>query len=457
MASSKWPRSLSILLLLILIFQVYNVYLNQIRSQSTLPCESLRLRGGAAVGVQKPTTFLGGNKEERRKGVVQSHSLLSSERDSSAVSPTSHRDRVAEKGKKDGVAISNPKSEILGDNESPSPVKLLKEIKEGEGSQSVLPIEDAVSKSPYPPSPSSASEIFRSPAPSTRAMEEKDSPHLTSSKMAVLVLSSRDAFATRTAIRETWGSGHDNVYFVVGRACPIPPELRKKWTCDPKHGPIKDNRSLKRWKAQVRAVDGKISEEAKMFGDMLIVEDIDVYRHLPHKLKSAYAWAVQKTKVEWFCKIDMDSVVRVDTLEHYLTTSYDSIGHTVIAAGFNRNSGVPRRGKWAEYPEYKATKYPPWPNGAGHVITRSIASYITKNKKKLFNAQGEDVSLGIWLDGSPFKNEIQWKKSRHFIPHSGNCRDKNAWVIGHSISAQKMRSCFKHMDEASHIAGKAKL
>ena len=39
------------------------------------------------------------------------------------------------------------------------------------------------------------------------------------------------------------------------------------------------------------------------------------YRHLPHKLKSAYVWAVKHTGADWFVKVDMDSIIRVDTLQ----------------------------------------------------------------------------------------------------------------------------------------------
>ena len=60
-------------------------------------------------------------------------------------------------------------------------------------------------------------------------------------------------------------------------------------------------------------------------------------------------------------------------------------------------------GKWAEFPEFTASVYPPWPNGAVHVVSRPIAQYIADNRERLFNAQGEDVAIGIWLDRSPFK------------------------------------------------------
>jgi beta-1,3-N-acetylgalactosaminyltransferase 2 len=277
-------------------------------------------------------------------------------------------------------------------------------------------------------------------------------PHVTSSKLAILALSRRDAFEERAAIRQTWGNGHDNVYFIVGRSCPIPPTFRKPWTCEAKNTSIENSDIQWRWSLQAQAIDKKILEEGQKYGDMLLVDDIDVYRHLPHKLKSAYAWAAQHTDVEWFCKIDVDSFIRVSTLEHYLRTNYDSKSYTIIAAGFQERWPVHRGGKNGEYQEFKGVIYPQWPIGSGHIVTRSIAMYVVNNRDKLFNYQGEDVSLGIWLDQSPFKSEIQWSTSGHIISHSGNCYYKSGWIIGESISPQKMRSCYKFMDEAAHLS-----
>ena len=263
--------------------------------------------------------------------------------------------------------------------------------------------------------------------------------------MAVLVLSRRDVFETRQVIRETWANDHTNVFFVLGTCCPIPPSFRKQWTCSQDRVP--SEKEQKTWDAQCQTMDKRLSEEQAGHGDLIRIEEVDVYRHLPHKLKNAYAWAVEHTSAKWFVKIDMDSVVRVDTLEHYLTTTYDASKPVLISAGINKASGVPSGGKWAEFPHINKlyTKYPPWPNGAGHVVSLPIAKYIAMQEDLLF-AQGEDVSLGIWIDRSPLK--VTFKTSKHFIPHSGDCKNKNAWVIGHDITAAKMRDCFKHMDEA---------
>jgi hypothetical protein len=37
--------------------------------------------------------------------------------------------------------------------------------------------------------------------------------------------------------------------------------------------------------------------------------------------------------------------------------------------------------------------------------------YVVENIGKLHEYQGEDTSLGIWLDQSPIKQNVVWKNS----------------------------------------------
>ena len=259
----------------------------------------------------------------------------------------------------------------------------------------------------------------------------------------VTVLSRRSAFETRKIIRETWASGHDNVFFAVGACCPIPPSDRKKWSCiRAKATSIEDQT---KWDTDCAKEDLKMAEEEQTYMDIIRMPDIDVYRHLPQKVKFAYIWGLEHTTAKWFLKTDDDSVVRVDTLDQYLTDTYDASGVVVIGKIINHGR-VPRGGKWAE-PHYKPSVYPKFPIGSvGHVVSRPVASYIAENSDKLFNYQGEDVSIGIWLDESPLKSKVKWVTSKH-MTNSGNCKDTGKWVMGHNIKPATMRKCFAHKDE----------
>ncbi len=259
--------------------------------------------------------------------------------------------------------------------------------------------------------------------------------------VAVFVLSRRSAFETRQVIRQTWASGHKNVFFAVGKCCSIPPDDRKKYTCARSKSSSASSQTS--WDAQCAAQDKKLANEQQRYSDIITMPEVDVYRHLPQKVKYCYKWGLKHTEAKWFVKTDDDSVVRIDTLGAYLEKTYNSNNPMVIGK-IAKGWGVPRSGKWAET-DYNPSKYPNFPLGSvGHVVSNSVATYIVDNSDKLFNYQGEDVSIGIWLNESPLK--VKWVTSKRMTNH-GNCKDTGMWVIGHNIKPAKMKACFAHKDE----------
>jgi hypothetical protein len=178
--------------------------------------------------------------------------------------------------------------------------------------------------------------------------------------------------------------------------------------------------------------------------DVVLLDMMDVYRTLPLKLKLGYEWALQyQFKPNWIMKTDDDTVVRVETLEDYLEKTYNAKDNVIIG-GIKRGWGVPRSGKWKEL-TYKPSKYPAFPLGSiGHVVSRPVAQYIIEHKKTLFEYQGEDISIGIWMNESPL--DVIWVTSKHFTNH-GKCSDTSKWVIGHNISPNNMKQCYDHKDE----------
>ena len=140
------------------------------------------------------------------------------------------------------------------------------------------------------------------------------------------VLSRRSAFETRRAIRETWAAGHRNVIFIVGACCPIPPSDRNKWTCI--RAQETSPAEQRKWDAACLEEDRRLREH----DDVIHMPDTDVYRHLPQKVKFLYAWALAHTNAQWIVKTDDDSVVRIDTLEDYLTRTYAASAAVVLPA-----------------------------------------------------------------------------------------------------------------------------
>lgn len=259
---------------------------------------------------------------------------------------------------------------------------------------------------------------------SSPSMLFKEEPEL-----IVIVLSKRDAFTQRQVIRETWKTGHDNVFFIVGNPCMVPnPE---PWTCNGKKGDINYIKQ-----------QNKITEKLKKEKDVVFVDMIDVYRNLAQKLKLAYDWVYKTYGKQYVLKVDLDTFVRVSSVEHFLKNrnkKYECI------VGNTQAGKVPRGGKWAEH-KYKKQTYPPLPSGSGHIVSPDLLEYIVTHEFTFY--QGEDTSLGIFIDEHKLKNVFT--TTPHMTTHSGYCLDNNKFVIGHNINPSGMRKCYKYLDELAN-------
>ena len=269
-------------------------------------------------------------------------------------------------------------------------------------------------------------------------------PPLSDNDVVVLVMSARNDVERRKAIRESWARGHTDVFFMVGdKACAIPPSYRTTaWSCEAK-GPVPFDVQTP-YDTKVAGEDALLKDEAEAHSDLILLPMVDYYRALPRKLKEMYRWALDHTEAKWMVKVDDDAVARIPELETMLAKQ--DANKLVVMGNIQRGSGVPRSGKWAE-PDFIGPKYPSFANGAqGHAVTRGVAKAVVAHDG--FEYQGEDVSLGIWMD--EMKKPVQWVHSpQHFVAH-GNCNDKSSIVIGHNIPPAKMRACFPTLGSLHH-------
>ena len=240
--------------------------------------------------------------------------------------------------------------------------------------------------------------------------------------LIIIILSKRNAFNERRAIRETWKRGHNKIFFIVGKPCMVPnPE---PWTCNGKTGDI-----------NYLSQQNKITEEIKKEKDVVFVDMIDVYRNLAQKLKLAYDWVYKTYGKQYVLKVDLDTFVRVSAVKVFLKNrkkKYECIvGNTATGKVF-------RSGKWAEH-KYRKNVYPPFPSGSGHIISPDLLQYISERRFTFY--QGEDTSLGIFFDENGMSDVFT--KTTHITTHSGNCFEKNKFIIGHNINPSKMRMCYR--------------
>ena len=77
-------------------------------------------------------------------------------------------------------------------------------------------------------------------------------------------------------------------------------------------------------------------------------------------------------------------------------------------------------------------------------MSRNVADHLSQRSLQLFDYQGEDVSVGIWLHESSIANTVQWISNPN-MRGDGNCLSPNAIVVGHDLSPSQIRLCWdKH-------------
>ena len=148
--------------------------------------------------------------------------------------------------------------------------------------------------------------------------------------MSVFVLTGRDNKALRDAVRSTWAKGHPNVYFMVGKPCQYRPKQRKEWTCEPKSASEKVDPA---WVEEQDRLTRQLEQEPQV----VVLDFVDVYRHLASKLKLSYLWLHEHAPAEYYLKIDDDCFMRVDSTAHWLQNRKVKPQYEIIATGYNAN------------------------------------------------------------------------------------------------------------------------
>jgi hypothetical protein len=274
---------------------------------------------------------------------------------------------------------------------------------------------------------------------------------LTQSNVAIFVLSRRyGGLEIRNAIRETWAKGHDNVYFVLGQDCRIHPQYRGKdeggnEACQVAPQPLVPKiyeKLAKEHLANVNQSSVEVMNEAETHRDLLIMDVVDVYRTLPQKIKAVYTFVEESLpNVQWIVKVDDDFFVRVDKFAEYLQNNFNATELTLVGNIVRRHRAF-TDGKWKEVPQFpQRGEYPPFPLGSyGHAVSRPVAKYLMKNQEVLFNYQGEDVSIGIWLNE---KEGVKFVDSNVMSNEQRDCFDPSKFVVGHDIKPAMMNSCYE--------------
>lgn len=243
---------------------------------------------------------------------------------------------------------------------------------------------------------------------------------LTSSDVVVVVLGNRSSFDARSAIRDAWAFGHDNVYFVLDTPCPLPPSHRAdELTCNAKPSPLPSNYAnlTSEHLLQLSEEKDQLVEEQRKHGDLVIMTCMDSYCPLSTKLKASYEFvSMYLPDAKWVIKVDTDFSIHLDNLSDYLRNSLNA-SEPLLMGSIVWNSKMHSDGESQKLPQWQTgALYPPFSIGSkGHVVSRPVVDYVAYHQEMLSDSQHEDESLGIWLDQSSLKlklvdDNIQIKK-----------------------------------------------
>eukprot|EP00055_Hartaetosiga_balthica_P017985 m.126443 g.126443 ORF g.126443 m.126443 type:complete len:730 (-) comp9434_c1_seq38:1862-4051(-) len=151
----------------------------------------------------------------------------------------------------------------------------------------------------------------------------------------------------------------------------------------------------KEYLAQMQHEEALLREEQTRFGDLLIVKQhMDTYRGLPKKLVWLYKYGYA-AGARFVMKTDDDTFVNLPSIVQHLSKRKDEMDLWWWGS-FRRDWRIDRGGKWAEH-TLQGNTYPPFACGSGHVVSRGVVRWLSLASPELFCYQGEDVSLGVWL------------------------------------------------------------
>ncbi len=237
----------------------------------------------------------------------------------------------------------------------------------------------------------------------------------TSTRVVILVLSAHQNFERRQAIRETWADGV--IYFVVGHS-----------KCNTTIECLSEDHNL-------------LLQEQLLYHDLLEIPMVESYDRLPEKVIQAYHWTLQHIpSVQWLVKADDDTFVRPSTLQQYLRKYNPTIPMWI--GKMIPHSRVARSGKWADH-DFLSDFYPYWAIGsAGHIISRAVAEYVIQESARLHRYQGEDVSLGIWLN--QWDEQVTYIQAERMITNDGIrvCGSPRYLMIGHDLTLDEVYECY---------------
>ena len=241
-----------------------------------------------------------------------------------------------------------------------------------------------------------------------------------SAEIVYMVISRRSDIDLRETVRQTWAKGilGSVIFPVAGLFCPWESSQRSHWsTCD-QSDLIKcyiPEKVLSEESDQISYIGHESSIQKTIFYEQNVLEIvglIDSYHNLTMKQLHGFTWIHDSfPKMKWVIKIDIDTYPNVGLIEKTLMDRNlpETKAYTMLAnlRSDKVSPKKPFQPAW-HVPNYNKTFFPIYPNGAFVALSSNIVKYFALNSSKLSDYTVDDAALGIWIEESHFKNDMEW-------------------------------------------------
>ena len=273
----------------------------------------------------------------------------------------------------------------------------------------------------------------------------------TNSNLIILVLSRRDAFESREAIRNTWAFGETNVFFLVGEEyCSYPPEGRMSGACQSNGEPVSAE-SLEKHRLEEEQKTADLRKEPYVVLLPSIIDNED----LPTKIRKAYKWALDNTNANWIVHVFDDSFVRVQSLKTYIVNIHNNL---TLVGPEELNCNVLSKVQLKVDPclancsltERNILYHTSFSLGsASLIVSRSVVKYLLKTTENAEHHHLDRKFIELCINAPLIKQNITWTNS-DVIAKNGNCFDQSKLII-HNVSSQEMNLCNKYPQDRHKV------
>ncbi|XP_070571047.1 UDP-GalNAc:beta-1,3-N-acetylgalactosaminyltransferase 2-like isoform X2 [Ptychodera flava] len=173
------------------------------------------------------------------------------------------------------------------------------------------------------------------------------------------------------------------------------------------------NEIMEDWKMEKKKEEVQLREEITKFNDIILVNEIDIYRNIPKKMLHFYKWTSEHVSFDFLLKTDDDCYIDMTAILQTVHRRNLKKHTRIWWSQFRKHWEINHYGKWTDF-AYTASEYPAFACGSGYVLSSDLVEWISDNSMHLYAYQGEDTSLGIWLSAlNPhYVVDSQWQCSR---------------------------------------------